>query len=101
MSLFFDTCSGTSPLLLWLCRLAQSDEIRCIGNVWEITPDCGNIGHRNNPGDGGAATQGDCSRMITKGGSFGSSQNDLRSARGVRIEKNRRERSIGLRLAVN
>ena len=71
------------------------------GNVWEITSDCGNIGHRNNPGDGGAATQGDCSRMITKGGSFGSSQNDLRPARRVRIDKNRRERSIGFRLALD
>ena len=71
------------------------------GNVWEMTSDCGNIGHRNNPGSGSPATKGDCSRMITKGGSFGSSQNDLRPARRVRIEKNRRERSIGFRLALD
>ena len=69
------------------------------GNVWEMTSDCGNIGHRNNPGNGSPAIKGDCSRMITKGGSYGSSQNDLRPARRVRIEKNRRERSIGFRLA--
>ena len=69
------------------------------GNVWEMTADCGNIGHRNNPGNGSPATEGDCSRMITKGGSFGSSQNDLRPARRVRIDKERRERSIGFRLA--
>ena len=71
------------------------------GNVWEMTSDCGNIGHRNNPVNGSPAVKGDCSRMITKGGSFGSSQNDLRPARRVRIEKDRRERSIGFRLAVN
>ena len=71
------------------------------GNVWEMTSDCGNIGHRNNPGNGSPTSKGDCSRMITKGGSFGSSQNDLRPARRVRIEKDRRERSIGFRLALN
>ena len=71
------------------------------GNVWEMTADCGNIGHRNNPGNGSPVTEGDCSRMITKGGSFGSGPNDLRPARRVRIEKDRRERSIGFRLAVN
>jgi formylglycine-generating enzyme required for sulfatase activity len=71
------------------------------GNVWEMTSDCGNIGHRNNPGNGSPATKGDCSRMITKGGSFGSSQNDLRPAKRVRIEKDRRERSIGFRLALD
>lgn len=71
------------------------------GNVWEMTSDCGNIGHRNNPVNGSPAVKGDCSRMITKGGSFGSSQNDLRPARRVRIEKDRRERSIGFRLALD
>ena len=71
------------------------------GNVWEMTSDCGNIGHRNNPGNGSPTSKGDCSRMITKGGSFGSSQNDLRPARRVRIEKDRRERSIGFRLALD
>jgi formylglycine-generating enzyme required for sulfatase activity/curved DNA-binding protein CbpA len=72
-----------------------------VGNVWEMTSDCGNIGHRNNPGNGSPATKGDCSRMITKGGSFGSSRNDLRPARRARIEKDRRERSIGFRLALD
>lgn len=68
------------------------------GNVWEMTSDCGTIGHSNNPGNGLPATKGDCSKMIAKGGAYGSSQNDLRPARRVRVEKNRRESSIGFRL---
>ena len=50
------------------------------GNVWEWTQDCWNAGYAGAPVDGRAWTGGDCGSRVLRGGSWGSSERDLRSA---------------------
>lgn len=51
-----------------------------LGNVWEWVQDCYNTTYDGAPGDGRAWSTGDCSKRVTRGGSWGSYPRDVRSA---------------------
>jgi formylglycine-generating enzyme required for sulfatase activity len=69
------------------------------GNVWEWTQDCYHDSYAGAPSDGSAWTTGDCSRRVVRGGSWGDSPQDLRSAvRGGGPAVNRND-DLGFRVA--
>jgi formylglycine-generating enzyme required for sulfatase activity len=51
-----------------------------LGNVWEWTGDCWNTSYNGAPTNGEARLSGECSRRSVRGGSWGSSSGDVRSA---------------------
>jgi formylglycine-generating enzyme required for sulfatase activity len=51
-----------------------------LGNVWEWTADCWVADYNGAPANGEARTGGDCARRTVRGGSWGSSPGDVRSA---------------------
>ena len=51
-----------------------------LGNVYEWTQDCWNESYSGAPADGSAWSSGDCSQRVMRGGSWGFSQLNLRSA---------------------
>ena len=51
-----------------------------LGNAWEWTQDCWNVGYHGAPTDGSAWTVGDCSLRVPRGGSWNSHQRNVRSA---------------------
>ncbi|MGH6814462.1 MAG: SUMF1/EgtB/PvdO family nonheme iron enzyme [Hyphomicrobiaceae bacterium] len=67
------------------------------GNVWEWTEDCWNEGHTDHPGDGAARTDGDCSRRVLRGGSWGNEPQSLRAA--CRHGDDGRDNLVGFRVA--
>jgi len=69
-----------------------------IGNVWEMTADCWNYNYINAPTDGSAWQNGDCSRLVLRGGSWGDVSNDLRSATRLRSYAGARTVNIGFRV---
>jgi formylglycine-generating enzyme required for sulfatase activity len=50
------------------------------GNVWEWIEDCYQDSYSGAPVDGSARTDGDCSRRVVRGGSWGDGPENLRSA---------------------
>ena len=50
------------------------------GNVWEWTEDCWHASYSGAPSDGSARTSGECSQRVTRGGSWDSVPQSLRSA---------------------
>jgi formylglycine-generating enzyme required for sulfatase activity len=50
------------------------------GNVWEWTEDCWNLNYASAPNDGSSWLNGDCSRRVLRGGSWGNLASNLRSA---------------------
>lgn len=68
------------------------------GNVWEMTADCWHFSYAGAPDDGSAWRQGDCSRIVLRGGSFGDHAVDLRSATRLRSYAGTRTIIIGFRL---
>ncbi len=50
------------------------------GNVWEWTEDCWNGSYNGAPTDGSAWTNGDCSKRVARGGSWGDSPAGVRAA---------------------
>ena len=50
------------------------------GNVWEWTEDCWHASYDGAPSDGSAWTSGECSQRVTRGGSWDSVPQSLRSA---------------------
>lgn len=69
------------------------------GNVWEWTEDCNHESYKDAPKDGSAWTTGDCNRRILRGGSWSFSPKILRSAKRDRTAIDRRDDSIGFRVA--
>ena len=69
-----------------------------IGNVWEMTGDCWNYNYIIAPKDGAAWIDGDCTRLVLRGGSWGDTPNDLRSSTRLRSYSKARTVNIGFRL---
>ena len=71
------------------------------GNVLELTRDCWNSDYEGAPGDGSAWESGDCGRAPMRGGSWTSSERELRSAARIRPGGFQRNAETGLRVAVS
>ena len=69
------------------------------GNVWEWVQDCWNDHYRRAPRNGQAWLEGDCSKRVVRGGSFGYEAASLRSAYRASIEPRIRNNDIGFRIA--
>ena len=69
------------------------------GNVWEWVEDCWNDSYRGARVDGAAWEVGDCSRRVTRGGSWYSSPGHLRSASRVKDGTTSGSFHIGFRVA--
>jgi formylglycine-generating enzyme required for sulfatase activity len=69
-----------------------------LGNVWEWVEDCWNASYRGAPTDGRAWTAGDCTRRVTRGGSWANEPWYGRSAFRVAAPEGRGE-NIGFRVA--
>ncbi|MFT6269490.1 MAG: serine/threonine-protein kinase [Alphaproteobacteria bacterium] len=69
------------------------------GNVWELTADCKNETYAGAPNDGRAWAQGDCSRRVTRGGSWDLYPLYLRTSSRFWFEATTRFLTIGFRLA--
>ena len=70
-----------------------------LGNVWEWTQDCWNVGYGGAPADGRAWESGDCSQRVLRGGSWNYFPRDLRSANRGRNTSGYRYSDGGFRLA--
>jgi len=70
-----------------------------LGNVWEWTEDCWNDSYEGAPSDGSAWTDGDCSRRVLRGGSWGNYPDVVRSADRNRNDTVLRNDFIGFRPA--
>ncbi|MBY6204540.1 formylglycine-generating enzyme family protein [Halomonas denitrificans] len=70
------------------------------GNVLEPTRDCWNSDYRGAPTDGSPWDRGDCGRAPLRGGSWSSSDRELRSAARIRPGAANRNPTAGLRVAV-
>lgn len=68
------------------------------GNVWEWVEDCYNS-YQGAPTDGSASITGDCSRRVTRGGSWSNSPALVRSATRFRGEPSTRGIVLGFRVA--
>jgi formylglycine-generating enzyme required for sulfatase activity len=70
-----------------------------VGNVWGWTEDCVHDNYNGVPTDGSAwVTGGDCSNRILRGGSWGTTPDDLRSAARGGIPTVDRNHFIGFRI---
>ena len=70
-----------------------------LGNVSEWTRDCWNIRYEGAPVDGTVWESGDCSRRVTRGGSWINQPANLRSANRYPFSVDVRDRTIGFRVA--
>ena len=70
-----------------------------LGNVWEWTQDCWNVGYGGAPADGRAWESGECGDRVLRGGSWGYTPRYLRSADRDRVTTGFRNNSGGFRLA--
>lgn len=69
------------------------------GNVWSWTSDCWNPSYDAAPGDGTAATEGQCDLRVLRGGSWYFSASSMRSASRYWVEQNSHFYDVGLRVA--
>ncbi len=69
------------------------------GNAWEWTADCWTQSHAGAPADGSAATGGDCSKHVLKGGAWNSGGWRLRAAHRIGKSVKAREFDNGFRVA--
>ena len=69
------------------------------GNVWEWVQDCANENYIGAPDNGDAWTQGDCSKRVLRGGSWGAQAEYMRSAFRFWSQANERNWVYGFRLA--
>jgi formylglycine-generating enzyme required for sulfatase activity len=72
-----------------------------LGNAGEWVQDCYLNNFTETPTDGSAATSGDCSRRVIRGGSWRGEPRELRSANRARITATIRDRSMGFRVAAD
>ena len=70
-----------------------------LGNVWEWCEDCWNDGYVGAPSDGSAWKEGDCSRRVLRGCSWGGAAWNLRSANRIGYGVGSRGGSRGFRVA--
>jgi len=94
----FDDYAYTAPVGSFRPTLLGLYDL--LGNVWEWTADCWHGDYTGAPMDGSAwleAKQGDCSRRVVRGGSWGIGPQYLRS--GFRNWFNRALNDLGFRLA--
>ena len=70
-----------------------------LGNVWEWTEDCWNENYNNAPTDGSVWTSGNCSLRVARGGSWGGSPQNLRSALRSGDTTAYRSSGVGFRVA--
>ena len=68
------------------------------GNVWEMTEDCLTADYSGAPDDGSKVSQGDCTKMIIRGGGWVNRSGHLRSANRGWIGRNLRDVLTGLRV---
>lgn len=71
------------------------------GNMREPVQDCWNLDYIGAPTDGSAWVRGDCGRSPLRGGSWDSTDRDLRSAARIRPGGIERSPQTGLRVAVS
>ena len=69
------------------------------GNVWEWVEDCYVPNYDQAPADGSARMDGDCNLRVARGGSWGTTPADVRSARRIPLPTSFRLYSVGLRVA--
>ena len=69
------------------------------GNVWEWVEDCWANDYEGAPADGSARTTGNCTIRVLRGGSWGDSPGDLRSANRFGFRSGIRNILIGFRVA--
>ena len=69
------------------------------GNVWEWVEDCWNHDYSGAPSNGEAWLSGDCSRRISRGGSYDDFHYDLRSAVRFANAPGESNKSLGFRVA--
>ena len=69
------------------------------GNAWEWVEDCWNGGYQGAPTDGSAWTSGNCKRRVLRGGGWGSSPGNLRSANRDWYGPGNRFTNLGFRVA--
>ena len=68
------------------------------GNVWEWTEDCWNDNNGDNPGDGSARSDSNCSTREVRGGAWDSPPASLRSASRVKMQADQQRNSLGFRV---
>lgn len=71
------------------------------GNVWEWTADCWNGSYAGAPTDGSPWLNGECNKAAVRGGAWGLSPQDIRSARREGDNKDLRSGRRGFRVARN
>jgi len=69
------------------------------GNVWQWVADCWNASFAGAPGDGSPWLSGECGNAVIRGGAWGLSPEDIRSARRDGDNKNLRSGRRGFRIA--
>jgi formylglycine-generating enzyme required for sulfatase activity len=68
------------------------------GNVWEWVEDCYHDRYNGAPTDGAVWTEGDCSRRVVRGGSWGNAPHSLRSAYRSRSAAGGQASGLGFRV---
>ena len=90
--------SGTAPVGSFSANAFGLHDVH--GNLYEWVADCWNGSYAGAPKDGSAWLAGNCERRVLRGGSWGKSPENLRSARRIKDELNLRSGKRGLRLAM-
>jgi formylglycine-generating enzyme required for sulfatase activity len=71
-----------------------------VGNVWEWVEDCWHANYNGAPTDGSAWIEGgNCTYRVVRGGAWGSSPDDLRSADRIGVTIDDRSGYLDFRLA--
>jgi formylglycine-generating enzyme required for sulfatase activity len=69
------------------------------GNLWEWVQDCYNSNYEGAPSDGSAWETGDCTRRVTRSGSWANTPQKVRSAMRDRDRSSIRNKYYGIRVA--
>jgi len=69
------------------------------GNVWQWVADCWNASYAGAPADGSARLNGECDKAVVRGGAWGLSPSDVRSARREGDRKDLQSGRRGFRVA--
>lgn len=69
-----------------------------IGNVWEWTADCWDVGYVNAPADGSARIDGDCTQRVARGAGWSSNARNGRSSNRGNYQAGVPYESVGFRV---